>query len=312
MKLGADGVITNQFNQALFIMRNDTRTWATPGGAVEAGELPTETVEREVEEETGLKVRAVRLVGLYYRQEKPDGNLLFTFRCIQRGGEIAASDESPRVGFLPVVPLPQPMLSLHRERVERALNHTASSPYWGLQQLPRGFNLLRSFVYGARDLARSVRRQPPVEPAPEWKVGAFVIIRNDEGRVLWVRRNDYDVWNLPGGGRQGQEPPWETAVRETREETGLQVQLTHLSGVYAKPEKQEVILTFTAEAAGGALTPNSEAAEFRYFAAGEEPPNALPKHVERVADAVGPGETTFFRRQSGSTSLERLEEFAPN
>lgn len=312
MKVGADGVLTNQFNQALFIMRNDTRTWATPGGAVETGELPTEAVEREIEEETGLKVRAVRLVGLYYRQEKPDGMLLFTFRCIQRGGAIAESDESPRAGFLPVAPLPQPMLSLHQERVERALNHTASSPYWGLQQLPRGFNLLRSVAYGARDMVRAVRREPPIEPAPEWNVGAFVIIRNAEGKVLWVRRNDYDVWNLPGGGRQGQESPWQTAVRETREETGLQVRLTHLSGVYTKPEKQELLLTFTAEAAGGSLILNSEAAEFHFFASGEEPPNALPKHVERVADAVGPGETTFFRRQSGSTSLEQLEEVASN
>ncbi len=312
MKLSADGIITNQFNQALFITRSDSRTWAMPGGAVEAGELPNEAVEREVEEETGLKVHAVRLVGLYYRQEKPDGMLIFTFRCIQRGGAITKSDEALQAGFLPVVPLPQPMFSLHQERVQRALNHTTSSPYWGRQQLPTGFNLFLGAMHGARDLVRSVRRLPPIEPAPEWSFGAFVIIRDDEGKVLWVRRNDYDVWNLPGGGRQGQEAPWETAVRETREETGLQVRLTHLSGVYAKPGKQQLVLTFTATVTGGVLTPNSEAAEFRYFAPGEEPPNALPKHVQRVADAASPGETTFFRRQSGSTSLEQLEELASN
>ena len=135
MKLYADGIVTNEFNQALFIRRDDSRTWAQPGGAVERGETPTEALEREVEEETGLKVKPVRLVGLYYRAERPDGLLMFTFRCIQRGGELRASEESPSVGFLPVAPLPRPMLPVHRERLERALSHSGGPPYWGRQPM---------------------------------------------------------------------------------------------------------------------------------------------------------------------------------
>ncbi|MFW6063220.1 MAG: NUDIX hydrolase [Chloroflexota bacterium] len=305
MKLFADGIVTNEFNQALFILHGDTRTWTQPGGAVEQGELPTQTVEREIEEETGLVVRAVRLVGVYYREKEPDDMLIFTFRCIQRGGELQTSEESPRAGFMDVAPPPTPMLELQRERLERALAHDGGPPYWGLQQLPTGVRLLQDLASRARELVDTVRRRTEQE-APDWHVAANVILRNEQGAVLWVRRNDHDVWNLPGGGRQNREPPWQTALRETREETGLEVTLTHLSGVYTKPPQDEVVFTFLAEHSGGELRRNAEAAEFAYFAPGEEPENSLPKHVERVADAAGVVDTTVFREQAGPPGLEVL------
>ena len=108
MRLYADAIVTNQFNQALFIRRNDSRTWAPPGGSLENGELPTAALGREVEEETGLKVMPVRLVGLYYRPEKPDGLLVFVFRCIQRGGQLKTSAESRQGAFKGVYPPPRP------------------------------------------------------------------------------------------------------------------------------------------------------------------------------------------------------------
>ncbi|MCB0030021.1 MAG: NUDIX domain-containing protein, partial [Anaerolineales bacterium] len=57
-----------------------------PGGGLDEGETPTEAVTREVEEETGLKTLPVRLVGLYFRQEKEADRLMFLFRCLVRGG----------------------------------------------------------------------------------------------------------------------------------------------------------------------------------------------------------------------------------
>lgn len=306
MKLYADGIVTNEFNQVLFIRRDDSRTWAQPGGAVEEGETPTEALEREVEEETGLKIEPVRLVGLYYRSEGPDGLLMFTFRCIQRGGELRTSEESPSVGFLPAAPLPRPMLPVHRERLERALRHSGGPPYWGKQPMALGIRLVRGIVYATRDLLRILHGQERFQPPPEWRAGAFVVLRDERERVLWVRRNDHDVWNLPGGGRQGLEAPWQTAVREAYEETGLRVNLTDLTGVYTKPDQEEVIFTFAAQAAGGSLRSNREAAEFAYFAPGDEPPNSLPKHVQRVEDADGPQMTTIFRRQKGPSGLELL------
>lgn len=312
MRLYADAIVTNQFNQALFVRRNDSRTWAPPGGAVEAGELPTDAIKREVEEETGLKVMPVRLVGLYYRPEKPDGLLVFVFRCIQRGGQPQPSRESPQLGFMDVVPMPRPMLGIHREMFSRALSHSGGSPYWGYQPMPLGVRLLRNILYKSYDLWRAVRRRPSFSPPPQWTTGAFTVIEDKDSRVLWVRRRDVDLWNLPGGGRQGMEAPWETAIRETREETGLQISLHHLSGVYVKPPSNEILFAFQATAGGGALRTNEEAAEFAYFAPGDEPPNSVAKHVERVSDAFGPQQTTLFRMQQGPSAVQQLKTLSDN
>lgn len=305
MKIYADAIVTNHLNQALFILRNDSRTWAQPGGAVESGELPTEAVAREVEEETGIKVRPVRLVAVYYRQERPHGLLLFSFRCLQEGGELATSRESPSVGFIGVYPRPSPMLGIHRERLERALAHDGGPPYWGFQQLPAAVRAGRWLVYRALDVKRAIRGEAAYQPPPEWTVGAFAVVRDEEGRVLWVKRRDYEVWNLPGGRSEQGEAPWETAVRETKEETGLDVHLSDLAGVYTKPDRNKLILTFTAGISGGRPTPNEEAAAFAHFRPGEEPANAIPKQVARVADTVGRGREregrgreTIFREQT--------------
>lgn len=308
MQLNANAIVTNQFNQVLFIRRNDSHTWAPPGGAVDAGEQPTDAMRREVEEETGLKAMPVRLVGLYYRPEKPDGILIFVFRAIQRGGRLQTSAESPRVGFIDTMPAPWPMLGVHREMLDRALAHDGGPPYWGYQPMPLGVRLIRDVVYKAYDLWRFVRRRPAIQPPAQWGVGAFTILVDEEGNVLWVKRRDHDVWNLPGGQRQGMEAPWETAIRETHEETGLYVNLIHLSGVYVKPRENRIIFTFLARADSGRLEKNAEAADFAYFAPGEEPPNTLPKHKERVADAAGPQKTTLFAEQSGPPGLQQLRE----
>ena len=53
MFVGTNGIVVDQFGQILLIKRDDTRTWAIPGGALEAGELPSDGVAREVKEETG-------------------------------------------------------------------------------------------------------------------------------------------------------------------------------------------------------------------------------------------------------------------
>jgi ADP-ribose pyrophosphatase YjhB (NUDIX family) len=51
---------------------------------------------------------------------------------------------------------------------------------------------------------------------------AFATIFDDKRRVLLCRRRDIDAWNLPGGGVEAGETPWHAAVREVREEVGLE------------------------------------------------------------------------------------------
>jgi ADP-ribose pyrophosphatase YjhB (NUDIX family) len=296
MKIAATGLVVNQFGEALLVRRQDTGSWALPGGVVEEGELPTGAAQREIEEETGLKVLPVRLVGLFFWPTWTGGYLSFSFRCLVRGGSLGPSPETPEVAYCPANAWPSPMLPIHWERLERAWRHSGGPPDLIRQSVPWRKRLVMWRV--AAHLAGKVRRragseEPPTRP---WRVTAFTIIRDQAGAVLWVRRAEHDVWNLPGGGPAKMEPPWETAVRETREETGLNVRLLNLSGVYVEPLANEMALTFAATVVSGALRPSPESAEFAYFAAGQEPTNSLPEHIERVADAIS-CERTAFRVQ---------------
>lgn len=303
MKISTNAIIVNQFNQVLLVQRNDSRTWAAPGGMMEAGEVPPDAVAREVREETGLIVMPVRLVGLHLMPTSPRPTLGFSFRCIRRGGELEPSDETPRVGWIKATELPWNVSSFHKERLQRGLNHAGGPPYWFTH--PRtwgmriGWFLLKNIIYPWMDFRRRRKGQPPYQPPPDWKMSAFTIIRNDAGKVLWVRRRDRDVWNLPGGMGTDAEAPWQTAVRETHEETGLHVTLTDLPGVYSYQSENHITFAFTAKATGGELTTGPESAKFAYFAPGAEPGNSVRQHVTRVADAVSQEEETIFRRQEG-------------
>jgi len=92
--------------------------WTFPGGWADVGEEPHTAVEREVFEEAGLRVRAVRLVGVY-DANRVEGSLpLFhafklLFLCEALGGELTTSSETSEVRYFPVDALPDG-LSQHR------------------------------------------------------------------------------------------------------------------------------------------------------------------------------------------------------
>ena len=76
-----------------------------------------------------------------------------------------------------------------------------------------------------------------------FRIGVYALVFDGE-HVLLAHRRDIDWWNLPGGGMEVGETVDEAMIREVREETGLKVRVEQLVGVYSKPQKQEVVLTF--------------------------------------------------------------------
>lgn len=97
----------------------------------------------------------------------------------------------------------------------------------------------------------------------------------DEGRILMTKREDFEVWCLPGGVVEAHESLAEAAVRETREETGLGVRLLRLVGTYSRPRLglYHTAALFAAEVVGGSLQPQpSEVIAMDFFAA-----DALPE-----------------------------------
>src|SRR5579859_1141952 len=63
-KVGATAIIFNEEGKLLLIKRADDGTWALPGGWADVGESAAETAVREAFEETGLQVKATRLLGV--------------------------------------------------------------------------------------------------------------------------------------------------------------------------------------------------------------------------------------------------------
>ena len=298
MYLGANGLVINELGHVLLIQRDDSRSWGLPGGGLDKGETPTEAVTREVEEETGLKTLPVRLVGLYFRQEKEADRLMFLFRCLVRGGTVTPSPESPQVGYIKYEALPSRILAIHRQQIDQGYLHAGGPPVLQRQTLPWLVGRLRDLLYGWRDWRRRRRGEPTFTPAFRWQAGAFVILRNEKDEILWAQRRDDGRWNLPGGGVEPGEAPWEAAVRETLEETGLNVAITRLTGVYTQQEAGEIIFNFTGRITSGQLQTNSESQAFQWLPAGSPPDNALSNDIERIRDAVETPDLTVFKTQN--------------
>jgi 8-oxo-dGTP diphosphatase len=117
------------------------------------------------------------------------------------------------------------------------------------------------------------------------RVAVYAVIM-EQGQVLLAHRNDIDWWNLPGGGMETGETVEEAIQREVREETGLEIEVEKLIGVYSKPQKDEIVLTLRCHVIGGTLSATLESRECRYFAPDAMPINTLPKHRQRVEDAL--------------------------
>lgn len=139
-------------------------------------------------------------------------------------------------------------------------------------------------------------------------IGVFGIITDNEDRVLLCHRRDYDLWNLPGGGVEIGETPWDALVREIKEETGLEAIPIHLTGVYSKPDKNEIVLSFACQITGGEITLTDEADKIDYFEIGQIPKNSSPKQVERIKDYFTDKTKTFYRVQTGPSSIDLVKE----
>jgi ADP-ribose pyrophosphatase YjhB (NUDIX family) len=116
----------------------------------------------------------------------------------------------------------------------------------------------------------------PDAPAPTSIVpSANVVVVNDTGQILLIHRTDNDNWALPGGAMNLGESLTDTAIRETREETGVDVEVTGLVGIYTDPRhvilytsdgevRQEFSVVYAARPVGGKPTPSAESSEVRW------------------------------------------------
>jgi 8-oxo-dGTP pyrophosphatase MutT (NUDIX family) len=126
---------------------------------------------------------------------------------------------------------------------------------------------------------RDYEDDPNAPAANSLVPAASVVVVDERGRILLQRRRDNNMWALPGGAMNFGESLPECAVRETREETGYDVELVGIVGTYTNPGhvfayddgevRQEFSICFLARPVAGQLAVSEESTDVRWFESGE-------------------------------------------
>jgi 8-oxo-dGTP pyrophosphatase MutT (NUDIX family) len=165
------------------------------------------------------------------------------------------------VDSIPVFPTYHPAAILYNRRLEAALRN----------DLRKAAGLVR--VERTRIRSAPSRKGKPTRPA----MSSGAVVMNADGRILLLRRADEDIWGLPKGTVEPGETLEEAALREVREETGLEVRLVRpLSEVhysfYWPPDATNVAKTvtyFLAEPVAGEVQPEEGFDEGRWVTRAE-------------------------------------------
>lgn len=119
------------------------------------------------------------------------------------------------------------------------------------------------------------------------------VIRDQEGRILLQRRADKNKWGFPGGAMELGESAKETAIREIKEETGLDVEVSKLIGIYTAyydeypngDRAQTIAIFLEFNVTGGQIIEsNEETLELRYFALTDFPELVNQQHMDAFED----------------------------
>ncbi|WP_328582202.1 NUDIX domain-containing protein [Streptomyces sp. NBC_00370] len=130
---------------------------------------------------------------------------------------------------------------------------------------------------------------------------ANVVVTDDAGHILMIRRSDNGNWAVPGGAMDFGESITQTAVRETLEETGIHCQINGLVGIYTDPRhvihytsndevRQEFSIVFTARYLSGDPTPSDESREVAWVPRHKVDELKMDRSMRRRVEAYVQGE----------------------
>lgn len=131
---------------------------------------------------------------------------------------------------------------------------------------------------------------------------AGCIIFDEQNRLLLQKRSDCEKWGFLGGMVEFGESVEEAAVREVKEESGLDVEITSLYGVYSKyfaeytngDKVQPIIHLFNARIIGGErIDQNDETLQLKFFDLNNIPPLFCKQHQDALDDIIAGREYVY-------------------
>jgi ADP-ribose pyrophosphatase YjhB (NUDIX family) len=137
---------------------------------------------------------------------------------------------------------------------------------------------------------------PSAPPANSLVPSVNVVMVNNAGEILLIRRSDNDNWAIPGGAIDLGESVAQAAIRETLEESGIVCELTGLVGIYSDPRhvilytsnceaRQEFSIVLTARPLSGTPTPSDESTQVRWVPASDLPGYTMDRSMRiRIND----------------------------
>jgi ADP-ribose pyrophosphatase YjhB (NUDIX family) len=112
-KVGVRGAVFDEHGRILMVRETmDAHRWTLPGGWADVNQTPAQSAEREVFEESGYRVRAVKLAAVWDRARQLHPPMAFSvvrmfFICRLEGGEAATSLETSEVGWFAEADIPE-------------------------------------------------------------------------------------------------------------------------------------------------------------------------------------------------------------
>ena len=226
--------------------------WSFPKGHVESEENEFQTALREVKEETGLSIQLVkgfRETVEYHPKPNVSKQVVYFLGKASTDQVIRQEDEISEIRWLPLEEAPN-WLSFdnHRQLILKA------KPFI-LQEQGKGR------LSPSKDLRQGKKEYRSMKE--EKSCGAVLLRREcDELEVLLVRHRNGSHWSFPKGHMEAGERERQTALREIREETGLEVRLLpefRMQVAYSpKSGVWKQVVYFAGLPAGGILHPQEE------------------------------------------------------
>jgi ADP-ribose pyrophosphatase YjhB (NUDIX family) len=136
-----------------------------------------------------------------------------------------------------------------------------------------------------------------MEDSPKHTVAVFVFLQQADKLLLVKQGYGQQYWSLPGGIVEAGESIDQAAVREVKEETGLDISIERVVGLYSKPGEYALAITLAGKIIGSELKPDHEIQECRFFPLDQLPSQVREHFQQRADDYLHQNQAAVIRTQ---------------